>query len=309
LIIEQKTIEDDNKIAERMALEKLKPDLLGYIFDIVSKAIILKDSIELSKTPGLADFAMWGEAISRTIGHKEMEFIDAYRRNIKRQNEHVIDTNPFAKSISILYNDLHEDSNIKSRFVWNVDLQTWSFSASGFIEELKGVAVRNGIDINDKRFPYATNKLSNQLNIIKSNLRSFGIDIVSRVSRTREDIDHGFNKNTIIIDLKAVRSSLPLYFLEGAYPVRLESGKDSKYCNDSFDLLVRKKEDIEGPMEPPKEHTESILTIPTIPTREEHNHTTHRLGNSDIWYCDHCNVRADRWHFERSECPRNKRSI
>ena len=69
-----------------MALEKLKPDLLGYIFDIVSKAIILKDSIELSKTPGLADFAMWGEAISRTIGHKEMEFIDAYRRNIKRQS-------------------------------------------------------------------------------------------------------------------------------------------------------------------------------------------------------------------------------
>ena len=48
MIIEQKTIEDDNKIAERMALEKLKPDLLGYIFDIVSKAIILKDSIEQS---------------------------------------------------------------------------------------------------------------------------------------------------------------------------------------------------------------------------------------------------------------------
>ena len=244
LIIEQQTIEDDNKIAEtklRMALQELKPDLLGYIFDIVSKAITLKDSVELSKTPGMADFAICGEAISRTLGYKEMEFIEAYRRNIKRQNEHVIDTNPFAKAISILYNDLHEDSNLKCKFVWSVDMQTWSISASGFIEELKGATMRNGIDINDKRFPYATNKLSNQLNIIKSNLRSYGIDIVLRTSRTREDIDNGFNKNTIIIDMKTVRSSLPLYYLEGAYPIRVESGKDSKYCNDSFDLLVRKK--------------------------------------------------------------------
>jgi hypothetical protein len=200
------------------------------------------------------------------MGYQEMEFLDAYRRNIKRQNEHVIDTNPFAKSISILYNELHEDSNIKCKFIWNVDLQTWSISASGFIEELKGVAMRNGIDINDKRFPYATNKLSNQLNIIKSNLRSYGIDIVLRTSRTKQDIDLGFNKNTIIIDMKAVRSGLPPYYLEGAYPVRVESGKDSKYCNDSFDLLVLKKEDIEGPMESSKEHAESILTIPTIPT-------------------------------------------
>ena len=244
LIIEQQTIEDDNKIAEtklRMALQELKPDLLGYIFDIVSKAITLKDSVELSKTPGMADFAIWGEAISRTLGYKEMEFIEAYRRNIKRQNEHVIDTNPFAKAISILYNDLHEDSNLKCKFVWSVDMQTWSISASGFIEELKGAAMRNGIDINDKRFPYATNKLSNQLNIIKSNLRSYGIDIVLRTSRTREDIDNGFNKNTIIIDMKTVRSSLPLYYLEGAYPIRVESGKDSKYCNDSFDLYEKKK--------------------------------------------------------------------
>ncbi len=291
LIIEQKTIEEDNKIDGnklRMALEKLKPDLLGYIFDVVSKAITLKDSIELSRIPGMADFAIWGEAISRILGYPEMEFIEAYRRNIKRQNEHVIDTNPFAKAISILYNDLHEDSNIKSKFVWNVDLQTWSISASGFIEELKGVAIRNGIDTNDKRFPYATNKLSNQLNIIKSNLRSFGVDIILSLSRTKEDIDHGFNKNTIIVNLKTVRSSLPLYYLEGAYPVRFDSGKDSKYCNDSFDLLVRKKEDIEGPMEPAKEHTESILTIPTIPTNEQ--------------TCQFCGQKADPFWFKHHRC-------
>jgi hypothetical protein len=62
-----------------------------------------------------------------------------------------------------------------------------------------------------------------------------------RPSRTKEDVDHGFNKNTVIIDLKTVSSNLPLYYLEGAYPVRVELGKDSKYCNDSFDLYEKKK--------------------------------------------------------------------
>jgi hypothetical protein len=85
------------------------------------------------------------------------------------------------------------------------------------------------------------------------------------MSRTKEDLDYGFKKNTLIIDMKTVKSSLPLYYLEGAYPVRIKSSKDSKYCNDSFDLFVRKKEGI-GVTESSKEHTESILTIPTIPT-------------------------------------------
>jgi hypothetical protein len=270
LIIEQKTIEEGDKISEtklRMILDELKSKLLGYIFDIVSKAIGIKNSIELDKVPGMTDFAIWGEAISRIMGYPEMEFIDAYRRNIQRQNEHVIETNPFAKSISLLYNDLHEDSNIECRFSWNEELQTWSISASGFIEELKGVAMRNGIDINDKRFPYATNKLSNQLNIIKSNLRSNGIGIVLRSSRTKEDVENGFNKNTMIVDMKTIRSTLPPYYLEGAYPVRVDLGKDSKYCNDSLGTLELKMntgKSIEK--ESSKEHTESILTIPTIPT-------------------------------------------
>ena len=47
-------------------------------------------------------------------------------------------------------------------------------------------------------------------------------------------------------------------------------------------------------MESSKEDIKSILTVPTIPTRQEQNHTTHRLGNTDIWYCDYCNVRVDR---------------
>jgi hypothetical protein len=76
--------------------------------------------------------------------------------------------------------------------------------------------------------------------------------------------------------------------LEGAYPVRIDSGKDSNYSNDSFDLLVRKKEDIEGPMESSKEHTESILTIPTIPTKEE--------------TCQYCGYMANAYWFKHHQC-------
>ena len=75
-----------------------------------------------------------------------MEFINAYRRNIKRQNEEVIDTNPFAKAISILY-----------KVTWMRGFQYQKLSSSGtknyklgvsqqvvFIEELRGPAIRGG---------------------------------------------------------------------------------------------------------------------------------------------------------------------
>lgn len=90
-----------------------------------------------------------------------------------------------------------------------------------------------------------------------------------RMSRTKEDTENGFNRNTIIIDMKTVRSTLPPYYLEGAYPVRIESCKDSKCCNDTFSTLYQKKKDIES-VEVSEEVGKTIVAIPAIPTKQEH---------------------------------------
>ena len=59
---------------------------------------------------------------------------------------------------------------------------------------------------------------------------------------------------------------------------------------DNFDLLVRKKDDLEGPGESSKEHTESILTIPTIPT----NHVI----------CSKCNHHDIAFYMRVHDCER-----
>lgn len=74
------------------SFNKLKPNLLGSIFNIVSKAITIKDTIQLENTPRLADFAIWGEAISRAIGFKENQFLQLL---LERQDKQETETADF----------------------------------------------------------------------------------------------------------------------------------------------------------------------------------------------------------------------
>ena len=78
---------------------KIKPKLLGYIFDILTKAIQIRDTIKTNDLPRMADFAMWGEAIVRAMGYKDLEFINAYNENIGKQNIEAIENNPLGHVI------------------------------------------------------------------------------------------------------------------------------------------------------------------------------------------------------------------
>jgi hypothetical protein len=52
---------------------KQRPQLLGYIFDTLVKTLELKSTIRSNDMPRMADFALWGEAIARALGYKELE--------------------------------------------------------------------------------------------------------------------------------------------------------------------------------------------------------------------------------------------
>ncbi|HEY6536190.1 MAG TPA: hypothetical protein VIY08_10430 [Candidatus Nitrosocosmicus sp.] len=102
IIIELEEIDDENRRTEEKILNDfnaLRPKLLGFIFDTLAKAITIKPSINIKKLPRMADFAIWGEAISRSLGYKENEFLEAYYNNIGFQNNEVIESNPLAFAI------------------------------------------------------------------------------------------------------------------------------------------------------------------------------------------------------------------
>jgi hypothetical protein len=88
-------------IAENKFIDEIKksvPDTLAYIFDILVKCLERYGEIERQIKPNhrLADFVIWGEVISRVIGNKDNEFLNAWYQNVRQQNINVVQNNPFA---------------------------------------------------------------------------------------------------------------------------------------------------------------------------------------------------------------------
>jgi hypothetical protein len=69
----------------------MKPRLLGFIFDILVRALYIKLTIKLERKPRMADFPVWGEAIARAIGCKDLEFLEAYYSVLERQNVNAVE--------------------------------------------------------------------------------------------------------------------------------------------------------------------------------------------------------------------------
>ena len=89
IFIELPDISDENRKKEEVLLsefERIKPKILGYIFDIIVKAMQIKPTLKLTKLSRMADFTEWCEAISRAMGYKEMTFVDVYNENRNEQN-------------------------------------------------------------------------------------------------------------------------------------------------------------------------------------------------------------------------------
>jgi hypothetical protein len=92
---ESKLISENKFIDE---IKSLVPDTLAYIFDVLVECLKRYEEIARQVRPNhrLADFVIWGELISRVIGNKENEFLNAWYQNVQQQNVTVVQNNPFA---------------------------------------------------------------------------------------------------------------------------------------------------------------------------------------------------------------------
>ena len=59
------------------------PAILGALLDAVAKGMSILPSVTLKRTPRMADFAHWGEAVGRGLGWPENEFLRSYLGNQK----------------------------------------------------------------------------------------------------------------------------------------------------------------------------------------------------------------------------------
>lgn len=143
--------------------EQIKPQLLGYIFDILVKVLNRRGEVTLGEYPRLADFAECGELVARCMGFKEGEFLKAYDNNIKLQWQEIIDSSTVGESVVELMKDLQIWGPGKYRVL---------------LDELRAKAIGIGIDVNAKgAFPKQPSNLGQRLNKVKTTLRELGIEI------------------------------------------------------------------------------------------------------------------------------------
>ena len=83
---------------------KILPQLLGFIFDTMSKVLHYKKAHHgivnyIKPGPRMVDFAQVAELALRCIGYKKNQFIDAYDENVNLQTEAAIEGTPLGIAI------------------------------------------------------------------------------------------------------------------------------------------------------------------------------------------------------------------
>jgi hypothetical protein len=175
IIIKAKRIED--KLRKREAdiekeIERLKPYVLGYIFDTLVKVLQYmaehaNEKLFENGYPRMADFAEWGEIIARCLGYKNNDFINAYYENIKSQNDEIIESSPVAEAIIIF---------MKEREVgyrWCGTPSKLHTDLTNMIDQIKPDLKKSNL------WPKASSTLTPKINEVKSNLKQRGVEITT----------------------------------------------------------------------------------------------------------------------------------
>jgi len=151
------------------SFEQIRPDLLGAAFDALGGAMRILPAVELRELDRMADFMLWGCAVSEALGYTREEFLDAVDRNYNARNEEIITSDPVATATVAFMNNRAE----------------WQGSASALLGELEQVATDLKLDRRSSRWPKGPNILSRRLNEVASNLAAIGVAVVQ--TRTRRE--------------------------------------------------------------------------------------------------------------------------
>lgn len=313
ILIELTRIPRDKRKLESEILaqfEQIKPKVLGYIFDVLTKTLQIRPGLRLNDLPRMADFALWGEAISQAIGYKPLEFINAYYENIGRQNIEAVESHPLAHTVAKYFEE-HEDNVVEG-------------SPMEILEAMETFAQDHKVNTDDKQWPKSPSALSRRLNQIRSNLlEGLGIEVtISRKNKSKA--------NTANIRIRKIppMSTMPPT-IENHEGNNVTSTGD---ISTNGDIMPPANE--MPPIQSPENHAQKseiggiggnggILPpldegqqleagaqndgLPSSSSGELNS--IFRLGHSDIFACHNCRQNGDRWFMQKHLCRKNTSSI
>jgi hypothetical protein len=134
------------------------PNLFGALLDAVAGGLRLLPDVKLPALPRMADFAVFGEAVSRGLGYPPDVFLTAYRENRRSANESAVEDSPVARAVR----------ELASR-------GTWEGTASKLLEELTGIVGDKMAD--SKHWPRSARGMSGALRRLAPSLRMVGVHV------------------------------------------------------------------------------------------------------------------------------------
>ncbi len=186
ILLQFERVADNERKSEEAiyeAFNREQPKILAGIFEVLTKAMTIKPMIVIPSLPRMADFTLWGCAITEALGQilepaqerfnrrfTKERFLAAYYENIGRQNEEVLGDDLVAIAVRS-FMDEHS---------------FWEDTPSRLLEELTTVAKNQGINTDrEHKWPKAANKLSKRLNELKTNMATIGIHVERGKGSTR----------------------------------------------------------------------------------------------------------------------------
>jgi hypothetical protein len=187
LLFELNRIEPENRKEESVfwrEFEEALPEIMGGLFDTLSKAMAIYPTLDLKDLPRMADFARWGCAVAEALGIGRDKFLEYYKENIAASNQEAINANPIATAIVAFMDTIPENKK--------------ELTMSDLYHELGQVALSEHIDTSpgNKAWPKASTVLSKRLKHIISNLLDVGISV--KIYKATS----GKNKNRSIVVLE-----------------------------------------------------------------------------------------------------------
>ena len=135
---------------------EVNSSILGAIFNVLVKAIQIKPTIKLSTLPRMADFCIWGCAISEAMGYTKEDFLNAYNAAIGNLSREALSNDDVGEALLLFMEDKIE----------------WTGRSSGLLTELEELAERLKIRI---QLPKNGQTLSRRLTVLKASLQAEGI--------------------------------------------------------------------------------------------------------------------------------------
>lgn len=181
VLIELQRISPEARREERefwAAFEAVRPQLLGVIFDALSRAMATYDDVRLPALQRMADFTRWGAAVADALGFGADAFVRAYAENQGLQTREAVEGDIVGSAVLALM-DAHGDE--------------WSGTPTELLEALEevGESVRlfrrtasGKVDV--RNWPGGPHILTRRLKQVMSNLADLGITLESGRGQSRE---------------------------------------------------------------------------------------------------------------------------